>query len=386
MDFGILPPEVISALIHSGPGAWSLIQAAAMWHALSAELEQSANSYSAELSELSVSWQGPSSRAMAQSFEPYLAWLRATAVQAQQIATSVEVVTAAFELTHWTVVHPSVVAANRARLAVLLATNFFGVNFPAIAETEAEYHTMWVNNSAAMYRYAAASASATQLSTFSAPPQVANPAGVTAQDTLTPATTTSNSAAQFAASTSTGQTASTLSDATGAFGLDPDSGWFKYWSTWGNQFIAGGFPVTLLSYLAQFSSAQSLQGVGADIASGLSAGTAALSSAEARLIGAIGSTLVPRAALGIGVSLDGLTMPPASVGMLASSQAPVQLASAVSALPVEAAQPPFIPMTPPRPSSGSANNRRRKGGRDYDDIEYGAELPGTVMHRPPSAG
>src|ERR1700744_4807703 len=129
MDFGILPPEVISALIHSGPGAWSLIQAAGMWHALSAELGQSANSYTAELSELSVSWQGPSSRAMAQSFEPYLEWLRMTALQCQQIATSVEVVTTAFELTHWTVVHPSVVAANRARLAMLLATNFFGVNF-----------------------------------------------------------------------------------------------------------------------------------------------------------------------------------------------------------------------------------------------------------------
>ncbi len=386
MDFGILPPEVISALIHSGPGAWSLIQAAGMWHALSAELEQSADSYSAELAELSVAWQGPSSRAMAQSFEPYLAWLRATAVQAQQIATSVEVVTTAFELTHWTVVLPSVVAANRARLAMLLATNFFGVNAPAIAETEAEYHTMWVNNSAAMYRYAATSASATQLSTFSAPPSVADPAGVTVQDTLTPATTTSNSALQIAGSMSTGQTASTLTDATSAFGLDPDSGWFEYWSVWGWQFIAGGFPISLLSYLAQFSAAQSLAGVGADISSGLSAGTAALSSAETSLIGAIGSTLAPRGALGLGVSLGGLTMPPATVGMLASAEAPVQLASAVSALPLGAAQPPLLPMTPMRPSGGSAGNRRRKGGRDYDDIEYGAELPGTVMNRPPSAG
>jgi PPE-repeat protein len=380
MDFGILPPEVISALIHSGPGAWSLIQAAGMWHALSTELEQSASGYTAELSDLSAAWRGPSSTAMAQSLEPYLDWLRMTAQQCQQIATSVEVVTTAFELTHWTVVHPSVVAANRARLAMLSATNFFGVNFPAIAETEAEYHAMWVNNSAAMYRYAATSASAVRLPTFSSPPQVANPAGVTVQGALVPATTTSNSAAQTAV------TGSTLTQATSAFGLDPDSGWFKFWSTWGNQTIAGGMPVNILGYLAQLSGAQALQNVSDDVISGLSEGTAALSSAEARLISAVGSAMAPRASFGVGISLGKLTMPPAMVGLLSSAESPVQLASAVSALPVEATQPPFMPMAPMRPPSrGSTNNRRRKG-RDYDDIEYGAELPGTVMNRPPSAG
>jgi hypothetical protein len=119
----------------------------------------------------------------------------------------------------------------------------------------------------------------------------------------------------------------------------------------------------------------------------LSEGTAALSSAEARLLSAVGSALSPRASFGVGVSLSGkLSMPPAMVGLLSSAESPVQLASAVSALPVEATQPPFMPMAPMRPPSrGSTNNRRRKG-RDYDDIEYGAELPGTVMNRPPSAG
>ncbi|WP_156745196.1 PPE domain-containing protein, partial [Mycobacterium sp. 1165178.9] len=110
MDFGMLPPEVTSALIHSGPGAWSWIAAAAAWEELSAELEQSADGYSAELAWLSTTYHGPSSLTMAQAFEPYLAWLRTTAVQCREIATSAEVMTAAFELTHWTVVQPSVVA------------------------------------------------------------------------------------------------------------------------------------------------------------------------------------------------------------------------------------------------------------------------------------
>lgn len=384
MDFGMLPPEVTSALIHSGPGPWSWIAAAGAWQELSTELEQSAAGYSAELSWLMTTWHGPSAAAMAQALEPYLDWLRVTAQQCQEVATSVQVMTAAFELTHWTVVHPSLVAANRARLAMLLATNFFGINYPAIAETEAEYATMWVNNSAALVRYDATSASTVQPPSFTPPPQVANPSGVTTQAAAVPASNTVNSGMMTAADLGASQDLATSS----AFGLDPDSGWFRYWSVWGWQELAGGMPINLLSYLAQFNTAQALQGgVAGDIFGGLAEGTAALSSAETQLIGAVNAagSLAPRAALGIGVSLGNLTMPPATVGMLGSS-APVQLVSAVSALPPGAGQTPMLPMVPMRPGSGSANGRRRKGGRDYDDIEYGAELPGTVMHRPPSAG
>ncbi|OBH46871.1 PPE family protein [Mycobacterium mantenii] len=382
MDFGILPPEVTSALIHSGPGAWSWIEAAGMWQELSMELEQAAASYTAELLWLSTTWQGPSALAMAQAFEPYIEWLRVTAQQCQQVAASVELMIAAFETTHWTVVHPSVVAANRARLAMLLATNFFGINYPAIAETEAEYQTMWVNNSAAMMRYAATAASTVRPPTFESPPQVANPSGVATQAALLPATNTGSTGTQIAATLS--GTSQDLA-ASSTFGLNPDSGWFRYFSTWGWQFIASGFPVNMLSYLAQLQAAQALQGgVGADIFGGLAEGTAALSAADAQLLGAVGSTLAPRATLGIGISLGNLTMPPATVGMLGSS-APVQLTSAVSALPPGAGQTPLLPMAPVRPVRGSAKDRRRKG-RDYDDIEYGAELPGTVMHKPPSGG
>ena len=381
MDFGILPPEVTSALIHAGPGAWSWIAAAGAWHELSVELEQSAAGYSAELAWLSTTYHGPSSLAMAQAFEPYLAWLRTTAAQCQEIATSVEAMTAAFELTHWTVVHPSLVAANRARLAMLLATNFFGINYPAIAETEAEYNAMWLNNSAALVRYDVTAASTLRPPAFEPPPPVSDPSGVMAQASMVPATDTADVGTQTAAALSgTGQDLA----ASSAFGLDPDSGWFRYFSVWGWQFIAGGFPVNMLSYLAQVSGAQALQGgVATDIFGGLAEGSAALSSADASLVSAAGS-LAPRATLGIGISLGNLTMPPATVGMLGSA-APVQLASAVSALPPGVGQTPMLPMVPMRPTRGSANGRRRKG-RDYDDIEYGAELPGTVMHRPPSAG
>jgi PPE-repeat protein len=384
MDFWMLPPEATSALIHAGPRAWSWIAAAGAWQELSAELEQSAAGYSAELAWLSTTYHGPSSLVMAQAFEPYLAWLRTTAQQCQEIATSVEVMTAAFELTHWTVVHPSLVAANRARLAMLLATNFFGINYPAIAETEAEYNAMWVNNSAALVRYAATSASTVRPPQFSSPPPVSDPSAATRQAAMVPATTTANTGTQTA--TTLSGTTQNLATST-AVGFDPNSGWFKYWSSWANQFFAAsGFPINLLGVFAQLQTAQgfgSIGSLGTDIFGGLAEGTAALSSADASLVSAAGS-LAPQATLGVGISLGNLTMPPATVGMLGSS-APVQLASAVSALPPGTGQTPMLPMVPMRPTRGSANGRRRKG-RDYDDIEYGAELPGTVMHRPPSAG
>ncbi len=387
MDFWMLPPEVTSALIHSGPGAGSLIAASTMWHGLGAELEESVRGYNSVLSSLTDVWHGPSSAAMVTAVEPYLAWLRVTAEQCQLIGSSVQTVVAAFELTHFTVVHPSLVAANRTRLAQLLATNFFGINLPAIAETEAEYQAMWVNNSAAMVRYAATSASSVVPPQFSSPPPIANPAGLAAQAGVAPANTTAGSAAQTAAAAASA--APTAAAYPINLGLtNPTTGYFGLANQWANQTIAaGGYPVNILAVLAQLATAKGFQSVGGDIGLGLAEGGANLAAAEAQLASAlsgVGSTS-PMAAMGTGVSIGNLMAPPAVTGLLPASQTPVQLASAVSPLPSGVAPAPLIPMTPMRPPQGSAGGRKR-GGRDYENIEYGLELPGTVMPRPPSAG
>ncbi|MDT5225515.1 MAG: hypothetical protein QOG19_2922, partial [Mycobacterium sp.] len=111
MEFIALPPEVTSALIHSGPGAGSLLEASGAWQSLGADLEETAGSYSAVLSTLAAEWHGPSTLAMIESVAPFLTWLRTTAAQCLQLSSSAQAAAAAFGSTLTSVVHPSVVAA-----------------------------------------------------------------------------------------------------------------------------------------------------------------------------------------------------------------------------------------------------------------------------------
>ena len=161
MDFSALPPEVISARIHAGPGAESLIEASGAWQRLDTSLEESAGINAGALSSLTEAWQGPSAAAMTESVEPYLSWLRATAQQCQQIAVAAQDAVAAFTSVRAAVVPVALIRANRIRLAQLWAANQFGINLRAIAETEDEY-PCGANNSAAMSRYLTASAHATK--------------------------------------------------------------------------------------------------------------------------------------------------------------------------------------------------------------------------------
>lgn len=377
MDFGTLPPEISSALIHSGPGARSLIEAAAAWERLGIELEESLPNYSSVLSSMTETWQGPSAAATMQAVEPYLAWLRTTAQQCERVGSSMQAVAAAFELACRTVVFPVQVATNRTRLAQLIATNWLGTNSVAIAETDAQYEAMWVNNSAAMYRYAATSAQATRLPQFASPPAIANPAAAAAQAGAAPAAA--------APAQSIGQILESIVGT--PFGFNPQTGWFGLANTYADQFIASGIPINLLSYLAQLNTAQALQGVGGDIGQGLAEGESALSAAGADLAGAVraaGSAAAPTGAIGVGVSMGRLTFPPATVGMLAAAKTPVQLAAAVSPLPAGESGFPFMP-PPMMPPVTPRKKGKREGGK-YDDIEIGLEIKGTFMTRPPSAG
>ncbi|KZS61834.1 hypothetical protein A4G26_10825 [Mycobacterium kansasii] len=192
IDFGALPPEINSGRMYVGAGPGPMLAAAAAWEELAAELQSMVASYRSIIESLTAGpWTGPSSIAMAAAVGPYLAWISSTGAQAEQAAAQAAVATAAYETAFAATVPPPVIAANRALLMSLIATNIFGQNTPAIAATEAEYLEMWAQDAAAMYAYASSSATATQLTPFTEPPQTTNPSAAAAQSAaVAPATGT----------------------------------------------------------------------------------------------------------------------------------------------------------------------------------------------------
>jgi PPE-repeat protein len=397
MDFGTLPPEITAALMHSGPGAGSWIEAAGVWQQLAIELEDSLPGFASVLSSLTDAWSGPSSTAMIQAVEPYLSWVRTTAQRCEQVASSAQAAASAFNSAVAAVVHPTYVDANRMRLAKLLATNWFGTNLAAIAATEDEYEVMWATNSAAMYRYQAASAQVFRLSQFTSPPAIVNPAAAAAQASAVPTAAASTPASSLLQSIFAPNTNATGMGLAGLLNLISGSAQSSFGSYLSGNLLTGGiinsiggsgFPIDLLSYLAQSTTAQAAQNLGGELGQGLSEGESVLGGVGADLSNAahaVGST--PTAAVGVGISLGKLTAPPAMVGLLSASQAPVQLASAASPLTAGESGFPFLPppmMPPVVPRKGKGEGKRE--GRDYDDLEIGLEIKGTFMTRPPSAG
>jgi PPE-repeat protein len=176
MDFGALPPEINSGRMYAGAGPGPMLTAAATWDELADELSSTASSYQSVIEGLGNSWQGPSSTSMAAAVAPYVAWMNATAAQAEETATQARAAVAAYEAAFAATVPPPVIVANRTLLMALIATNILGQNTPAIAATEAHYMQMWAQDAAAMYGYAGSASAATQLTPFTEPPQTTNPA------------------------------------------------------------------------------------------------------------------------------------------------------------------------------------------------------------------
>lgn len=182
MDFGAIPPEINSARMYSGQGSGSLMAAASAWNALAAELNSTALGYDSVLTGLTGDeWLGPAAAVMADAAAPYVAWLTVTAAQAEHAATQARAAAAAYEAAFAAMVPPPVIAANRAEIQSLLQTNVLGLNSPKIAALEAQYGEMWAQDASAMYGYAGSSAAAVKVTPFSAPAQIANPAGQTMQ-------------------------------------------------------------------------------------------------------------------------------------------------------------------------------------------------------------
>jgi PPE-repeat protein len=328
MDYGALPPEINSARMYAGPGAGSMLVAAAAWDGLAADLNSTAASYGSVISGLTdESWQGAASTSMAAAATPYVTWMTATAAQVEQVANQARAAAAAYEAAFGMTVPPTVVAANRAQLMTLIATNFLGQNTAAIMATEAQYGEMWAQDAAAMYGYAGSSAAASTLTPFTEPKSTTNPAGLTGQSTAVAqaAGATAGSHAQTVASTSLSavpqtlqglaQPTQTVTSASGLSSLVTGNG--AALATSGTSGASGG-----LSALTSLAGSTGT-GVGKSAGTGASSGLGALdsltdiassSSSGVADLGSDAAGLSPDAA-SLGTNVGGVGTSLAGVGM-----------------------------------------------------------------------
>ncbi len=193
MSFSLFPPEINSALMFTGAGSGPLMEAAAAWNSLSADLESTATQYQTLITNLVTgSWLGPSSARMASATAPYIAWLQNTAATAAQTGVQAQAAAAAYQSAYASMVPLPTIAENRAELATLVANNFLGQNTGAIATNEAQYLEYWIQDALGMDTYQVNSHAASALPAQAAAPQVASGAvASTAAAAATPADSTS---------------------------------------------------------------------------------------------------------------------------------------------------------------------------------------------------
>lgn len=394
LDFAAIPPEINSSRIYSGPGSAPMLAAASAWSALGSELASTATGYETVINTLqSQEWVGPSSAAMASSVAPFVAWLRATAAQAELSATKARSAAAAYEAAFASVAPPAQIAANRMQLTSLVSTNVLGQNTAAIAALEAQYSEMWARDAAAMYEYAGASAVASAVKPYASPPQISNSAAATKQaGAVTHAAAVSAGSAQNTLSQLISQVPTALQGLTSPIHstlaasssltnpLQQFLTWYEpfgnyFYDTMGLPFFGSGitsFFTAISQALAPAAPVAAAAGPAAAIAGGLTSAAGPASGVAGGLSGgpvlaglgqanAIGKMSVPATWAGSG--------PPAS-----ASSGPVYVSDVV--------EPPDAGHTGNvmggMPVGATGRNSMGAGPR------YGVRL--TVMPRPPSAG
>jgi len=342
-----------------------LLAAANAWRQLAIELEETAAYYASTVA--GIPWQGPSATAMTLSTIPYVSWMHTTAAQAAQMSMAAITMASSFVATQTAVVHPSVVTANRTLLAHLTATNFFGINFPAIAATEAQYMQMWAGNTTAVLGYHGASLQTMAMPTFTPPSPMATPTATAAQTAAVTAAAAAPPTSFFAdpfVQAVNGYLQNTVSS--GIF--NPQS--FIALVTSGHDYFPGQYPDVLPATPRNLAIAYNVTG---PEAVGGAPNIAAF--APAAETSAVETSVT--ASLGRGMYVGNLVVPPSAV------TSPIQLAAAEAPLVATTAEgAPLIPMfVPPMPPGA------RKAQRDKPDEKgYGPPIFGNIMRPPPSGG
>lgn len=341
MDYGLLPPEINSTRLYAGPGSAPMRAAAQAWDTLSRGLYSTAAEFGCATG--TMVWTGPSAEAMRASAATYTAWMTATAGLANDTANQARAAVVAFETALAVTVPPSVVAANRALQQALVATNVLGLNAAAIAAAEAQYGKMWAQDAAAMYEYAASSATATQsLAQFAFPQTLAGPMQSILAELLTSSGTTTD-----------------------------------LFNSWGQALISSAPYDVPLGILSLFSTLWALDSPGSPLLQAINGFAQAEATGGSAAPAAAAAVSAPTVSVRVGAArqLGPLSIPPSwamPARPLITPRAGPAIASAVDAEPFP------VPLPLGAPGARSQQQSRRP------DPEYGT-VP-RFMTRPPSGG
>lgn len=387
MDFGALPPELNSERLYSGPGSAPMVAAASAWSGLASELNLAADGYERVITVLHAEeWLGPASMLMVEAVAPYMAWMRATAGQAEQAALQARAAAAAFETAFAAVVPPPLIAANRVQLTTLIAKNVYGQYTAAIAALEAEYGTMWSQDAQAMYAYAGSSASTANVTPFTSPPHITSPSAAAQSATAVQAAagTAQNTLSGLISqlpSTLAGL-ASPISSTLLAVGSSSAPGWLDWLIEWYLPISQLFYNTVGLPYFAigignsLITSWRALGWIGPAAADASAGAASAVAGAAPAAIGGAGPIA---ASLGSAASLGKLSVPPtwaADPGLVpAATPDAAPLASDIVNPPEVGAPGSLLggmPLAGPGSAAAGAGPR------------YGFRV--TVMSRPPFAG
>ena len=414
----MLPPEINSGRMYTGPGSGPMMAAASAWDGLAAELGTAASGYSSVIDELTSSpWLGPTSRAMTAAVAPYVSWIGAAAAQAAETASQARAAAAAYETAFTLTVPPPVIAANRVLLMTLIATNFFGQNTPAIAATEAQYMEIWAQDAAAMYGYAGSSAIATQLTQFTDPPNTTTPSAAgdqsaaVAQATATPAGNSAQTIAatipQLLSSAAAPQAAQAVSTSTASTSLPwplsliydtvndfltmglptPTNNWIGLSPTWYNAILKQTLQAYFGLGVGNFGLSIGQQLFNGPLGTTAGAGGAFIPSPQFAALGAGGWTFAhpsagfASASLSSSIKVGGLSVPaswangaPGAAEQAATKMVGTNLVGSPGAAPG--------PMN--AALAGAPVGARGAQRAGYTGVRYGVRY--SVLTRPPSAG